>query len=1174
LRGLLLLAVGVAAVSCHDQPTAPAASRIAPELPRLASELSGTTPEVSGGEGFTCAVKTDGAVICWGQIAIYAIPSGLTSATQISSGGTHACALQSSNIICWGGNSFDELNTPAGIGPVAQVVAGYLHTCAVRSEGTVACWGDNSLGQTNSPPNLASVFQISSDASHTCAVSLNAAPPPQTPTGTVACWGDNRFGQSSVPSGLPSVSQVSAGGYHTCALTSDRTVICWGANGNGQSTVPDGLSYVAQLTSGYYFSCALKADATVLCWGDNSRGQTNVPAGLSSVRQVGSGGYHTCAVKTDGTVVCWGDSQYGGTSLPDGLNLIVSQPQVITFTSTPPAPVTVGETYSLAATGGESGNVIAFTSLTPSVCTVQDAVVSLVSSGTCTIAADQAGNASYLPAPREEQSFFVMSPLPFPAVSPQLDASDNHTCALNATGRVTCWGFDGYGQATPPSNLPPMVRVVAGGYHSCGLQANGQIICWGHDGYGQSTPPAGLTAVAIGAGTHHTCAVKTSGGVVCWGRDSEGQSDVPSGLASVVQVDGSAIHSCALKGDGALLCWGSNAQGQLNVPAGVVFKQVTTGGLTTCALKSETTVACWGYNGGGQAEVPDGLTDVNQVSSGGHNCALRRDASVLCWSYNSNGQLNVPAGLRALIVTAGGYHTCALATDGSVLCWGDSGFNKTAVPRGLNLLGEQTQTIIFTSVPPSPAPVGAIYQAVATGGGSGNPVVFTTLTPAICGADPSGVVTTVGAGTCTVEANQAGIGDYLAATNAQQSFAVMIPNRPPVPNAGGPYSGNEGSPVLFDGRLSSDPEGNSLTYSWDFGDGTHAVGVTPTHSYKDNGSYSVSLTVNDGQLNSTVATSPVTIANVAPTAAFLFPSAVNESYTLAVSAISLSLISGTDPSSADTQAGLRFAFVCSGNFGQISYATATTANAALCPAYDGPSTTTAKARVFDKDGGWTEYTSSQITINNVAPTINITGPWCDCLAASFSISINDAAGELDRVVNTGFPGSIDWGDKTPAANFVKSFTGVTSAGHTYMRGGSYTMVAVVSDKDGGRGTATVSFTLTQPVTIYISPTTVTKATKTLSVGVAGTAVVNAGLISQESLLLGRTPVARDARGNLQCGTKTNTTTGFTDLGCQFDVAELRANGDLTGTGLRTLFLTGSIPSDGRKIRGDGQVTLK
>ena len=72
-------------------------------------------------------------------------------------------------------------------------------------------------------------------------------------------------------------------------------------------------------------------------------------------------------------------------------------------------------------------------------------------------------------------------------------------------------------------------------------------------------------------------------------------------------------------------------------------------------------------------------------------------------------------------------------------------------------------------------------------------------------------------------------------------------NRPPLADAGGPYTGTVGASVLFDGSGSSDPDGDQLTYLWDFGDGSSSTEMSPAHSFSAAGTYSVILTVYDGK---------------------------------------------------------------------------------------------------------------------------------------------------------------------------------------------------------------------------------------------------------------------------------------------------------------------------------------
>jgi surface-anchored protein len=94
---------------------------------------------------------------------------------------------------------------------------------------------------------------------------------------------------------------------------------------------------------------------------------------------------------------------------------------------------------------------------------------------------------------------------------------------------------------------------------------------------------------------------------------------------------------------------------------------------------------------------------------------------------------------------------------------------------------------------------------------------------------------------------------------------VLADNVPPtISSAGGPYSGNEGSPIVFT-ATATDNCASSLAYRWDFSDGGVAFGNNASHVFVDNGTYSGQVTVTDAAGNSSVKAFSVTVNNVAPT---------------------------------------------------------------------------------------------------------------------------------------------------------------------------------------------------------------------------------------------------------------------------------------------------------------------
>lgn len=122
----------------------------------------------------------------------------------------------------------------------------------------------------------------------------------------------------------------------------------------------------------------------------------------------GSSPHHAYASSGEYTVTMTPrDELTGSTAAPIQHTVIVKSLQTISFTSTVPGSATAGgPTYTAAATA-TSGLPVSFSSRTPSVCSVAGSAVSFSGAGTCTIDAEQAGNAAFMAAPEVRQSFAV-----------------------------------------------------------------------------------------------------------------------------------------------------------------------------------------------------------------------------------------------------------------------------------------------------------------------------------------------------------------------------------------------------------------------------------------------------------------------------------------------------------------------------------------------------------------------------------------------------------------------------------------------------------------------------------------------------------------------------------------------------------------------------------------------
>lgn len=284
-----------------------------------------------------------------------------------------------------------------------------------------------------------------------------------------------------------------------------------------------------------------------------------------------------------------------------------------------------------------------------------------------------------------------------------------------------------------PSNIHESASAVSvGGIHTCVLNTSGGVKCWGNNDLGQlgtgdlnsrKTPAqvSGLTSGVIGiaAGGRHTCALLNTSKVKCWGVNDRGQvgansyeSVIPTpadvrNLTDVVAIAAGYHHTCALTNIGAVKCWGSNAQGELgdgtqidrrvpvaipNFPRGV--KQLSLGDELSCATTTLGTAKCWGFVEGADAtygglhlaphDIIDlGADEVREVAVGyKQSCALLATGKVKCWGINILGELGdgtrtdhgvLTATLNvagATSIAAGRHSTCAIINTNGVKCWG------------------------------------------------------------------------------------------------------------------------------------------------------------------------------------------------------------------------------------------------------------------------------------------------------------------------------------------------------------------------------------------------------------------------------------------------------------------------------------------------------------------------
>jgi hypothetical protein len=444
--------------------------------------------------------------------------------------------------------------------------------------------------------------------------------------------------------------------------------------------------------------------------------------------------------------------------------------QTIVFTSTPPGLATVGGPAYIVAATASSGLAVVF-SADPSsagVCTVAGAVVSPVGVGTCTIDADQPGNASHLAAPRVQQSFVVNSGAPSPSVQSISFTSSPPPAPVVGSAPYTL-------AAIASSGLPVAYSTSPGSASACTLAADvvsfvGSGTCRIFaDQSGNSVylaAPQVQQVIVVGRVTQTITFTSTPPGTTTVGDPAYIVSaTASSGLPVVFSADSSSAGVCTVSGSsvvavGAGTCViDANQFGDSTYMPAIVQQSFGVG--PGAPSQSVQTIQFTSSTPAG-AVIGGTPYTVTATASSGLAVAFSAAAS-------SAGVCTV-SGATVSFVGAG---TCTVDANQA----GDASYLAAPQVRQSFAVGLVAQAISFTSTPPSGALVGDPAYVVSATSSSGLPVIFTAdaSSAGVCTVSGS-TVSLVGAGTCVIDADQSGNGTYQAAAQVQQSFAIATPS--------------------------------------------------------------------------------------------------------------------------------------------------------------------------------------------------------------------------------------------------------------------------------------------------------------------------------------------------------------------------------------------------------------
>ena len=429
-------------------------------------------------------------------------------------------------------------------------------------------------------------------------------------------------------------------------------------------------------------------------------------------------------------------------------------PQTISFTSTAPAAASVGgTTYTVAATAS-SGLAVSFSidASASGVCTIAGSSVSFIGAGTCVVDANQAGNATWSPAPQVQQSFAVgkgAQTISFTSTAPAAASVGGTTYTVTATASSGLAVSFSSGAAAVCSVAGSTVSFLGAG--TCVINANQA----GNANYNAAPQAQQSFAVTKAAQTISFTTAAPVGAAVS-GPGYSVAATASSGLTVALSIDASASGVCTIAGNTVSFVHAGTCVIDANQAGNAAYSAATQVQQSFTVAKGVQSISFTSTAPG--AAVNQGPTyTVSATASSGLPVSFSIDASAA-----------TVCSIAGATVSFIGGGTCVIDADQA----GDADWVPASQTQQSFSVARADQTISFTSTAPVGASTGGSYTVAATAS-SGLPVSFSIDASASAVCSVAGdVVSFLAAGNCVIDADQAGDTGWNAAPQVQQSVAV------------------------------------------------------------------------------------------------------------------------------------------------------------------------------------------------------------------------------------------------------------------------------------------------------------------------------------------------------------------------------------------------------------------